>query len=145
MRRTSLYLCVLSILAIGEAARANILVELSFQQKLAESDVVIVGTVTSGTPRVQGQRTGTATVMTLATLKGTPEAQHIVRTQSRIPEEDPQCCQVGATYVMFLARPSEGSGLISVNGRFGMIRIGPADNDPKIEVIRPEPEGSAQK
>ena len=52
-----------------------------------------------------------------------------------IAEEDPQCCQVGAAYVMFLQRVRNEPALVSVNGRFGMIRIGPAHNDPEVTVI----------
>jgi hypothetical protein len=108
---------------------------MSFQEKLAASDVVIVGTVTASLPGRPERYDAKATILTLATLKGTPQAQHIVLIQDRIAEADPRCCQVGASYVMFLHRLTDGS-LQSVNGRFGMIRIGPAASDPKIEVIR---------
>jgi hypothetical protein len=116
-------------------AEANFLVEMSYAQKFAASDVVLVGTVTAATVAHAGRYDGTATVAVLTTLKGTPRAQYIVLTQSKIPEDSPQCCEVGATYVMFLGRSSDSSALWSVNGRFGMIRIGPASSDPKVEVV----------
>jgi hypothetical protein len=127
----------LVFLGLASSVFANILVEMSFEEKMKASDVVLVGTVTGATPGRDEEYDATATVTTLVTLKGTPQAQHVVLTQSRISEDNPQCCQVGATYVMFLGRSADGSGLRSVNGRHGMIRIGPAQGDPKIEVIEP--------
>lgn len=135
MRSAAKLLCLVSGWAFTAPAGANLLVEMSYQEKMASSDIVIVGTVTASVPGQPEKYDAAATVFTLATLKGTPQAQHIVLTQDRIPEDDPRCCQVGASYVMFLHRAADGS-LRSVNGRFGMIRIGPANNDPKIEVIR---------
>lgn len=116
-------------------ADANLLVEMSFKEKMTESDSVIVGTVTSTVPRHAGRYDASAVVSVIATLKGDPSAQLVVLTSSRIPEESPQCCLVGATYVMFLRRTPDGR-LRSVNGPFGMIKIGPERSDPAIEVLR---------
>lgn len=135
MRGPVKFLCLFSAWVGAAPAGAALLVEMSYQEKLAASDVVIVGTVTASVPGQPEKYDAAATVLTLATLKGTPQAQHIVLTQDRIPEDNPRCCQVGASYVMFLHRAADGS-LRSVNGRFGMIRLGPAASDPKIEVIR---------
>ena len=135
MRKLALILCLSAFPAINAPAQANLLVELSFAEKMATSDVVIVGTVTAAFPGRPEQFDATATVLTLATLKGTPEAQHIVLAREKIPENHTGCCQVGATYVMFLERTLDETRLRSINGRFGMIRIGPANNDPKIEVL----------
>ena len=135
--RTGMKLLIsLSLLGLAAPAAANVFVELSFARKMAESELVIVGTVTSTTPSRPGRFDGTATVRTLATLKGTPQQEVVVRRQSNIAEADPNCCQVGATYAMFLRRAPNGSGLVSVNGRFGMIRLGPVRDVPEFEVIR---------
>lgn len=136
MRKVALILSFLIAPALTAQAQANLLVELSFREKMAISEVVIVGTVTAALPGRPEQFDATATVQTLATLKGTPAAQHIVLTREKIPENHTGCCQVGATYVMFLERTSDETRLRSINGRYGMVRIGPADNDPKIEVLR---------
>lgn len=136
MRQLALILPLLIAPALTARAQANLLVELSFQEKMAISDVVIVGTVTAALPGRREQYDATATVHTLATLKGTPEAQHIVLTREKIPENHTGCCEVGATYVMFLERTPDESRLRSINGRYGMIRIAPANNDPKIKVLR---------
>ena len=135
MRRTFITIALMSTLIIIEPVRADILVELSFSEKMAASDVVIVGTVTAALPGHVDQFDATATVQTLATLKGRPHAQHVVFTQSRIPEDQLQCCEVGASYVMFLRHVPDRSELASVNGRHGMVRIGRANNEPRIEII----------
>jgi hypothetical protein len=131
---TELWLA-LGSLTLGAPARANFLVEHSFQAKMAEADLVIVGIVTAMHPGHPRQGDATAAVRIIAMLKGDPQSEIVVRTRSIIVEEDPQCCQDGATYVMFLQRVRNESALVSVNGRFGMIRIGPARNDPEVTVI----------
>lgn len=143
MRKSLLTFVLLGVLAVAGPGRADILVELSFPAKMAASDVVIVGTVTSAGPSHPDRYDATATVLTLATLKGIPEAQHVVFSQSRIPEDNLQCCEVGATYVMFLRRVPNRPEWVSVNGRHGMVRIGPANNEPRIQVI-PGPSLSRQ-
>lgn len=134
MRKSTLVMAMASLL-VAIPVRADVLVELSFNEKMEVSDVVIVGTVTAAMPGNPDQYNATATVLTLATLKGNPQAQHVVFTQSRIPEDNLQCCDVGGTYVMFLRRLSNGAGLVSANGQHGMIRIGPATNEPRLEVV----------
>jgi hypothetical protein len=135
MKKIWMKMVVIGLLAAACPAHANILVELSFQAKMAASDVVIVGTVTAANPGQDGQYDASVTVMTLATLKGRPQAQHIVLTQSRIAEDELQCCDVGSTYVMFLQHIPDSYKLTSVNSRHGMVRIGRADNEPRIEAV----------
>jgi hypothetical protein len=134
------FAAALLMLVLGAAmprpAQANLFIEMSFKEKVAESDVVIVGTIDSTTPGHPSQYDASATVSVLYTLKGAPPLRLVVLTKSRIQEESPQCCARGATYVMFLKRTSDGLQLRSVNGRFGMIRIGPERSDPQIEVLK---------
>lgn len=134
MRGNLICIAILSILAPQSSAIANVLVEHSFQQKMAESDVVIVGTVLAINPSNGNRLEETATVRAVAVLKGSPPHELFVRTQARIAEERPHCCEIGATYTMFLWRTSEGN-FASVNGRYGLVRIGPAANDPLLEPV----------
>jgi len=139
MRRNALSLALPIALALAAPARASILVELSFAAKMEAADLVIVGTVTAATPGHPDRYDATVTVTTLATLKGAPEARHIVFAQSRIAEDALRCCEIGATYVMFLRHVPGGAELASVNGRYGIIRIGPARNEPELQVVPPAP------
>jgi hypothetical protein len=138
---THLLKCIVPALIIVAGlpipASANLLVEMSFREKMAESDIVIVGTVSSTARSHAGEYDGSATITVLATLKGEPVSKLVVLTRERIAEESTQCCAVGATYVMFLRRTPDGKGLRSVNGRFGMIQIGPEKSDPTLEVLKP--------
>lgn len=131
---------LLSVLAAATPAAANLFVELSYDRKVEESDIVIVGRVTAVSPRNRDRYDGTATVSVISALKGHPAGELTVMTQSRISEADPQCCTLGATYMMFLRRAVDRPAFYSVNGRFGMVRIGPARNEPEIQAI-PEPRG----
>jgi hypothetical protein len=129
-------LAALGLLAAPAIAAANIFPELSFEEKMAEADIVIIGTVTAITPKVRDRYDATATVSVSVSLKGPPQALQIIRTQSRNPEADPACCEVGSTYVMFLARTVDGSSLVSVNGPYGIVRIGPAQRTPLLTSVK---------
>jgi len=122
---------------VSGSALANFFVEQSFQRKMAAADLVIVGTVVTMSVSHRHEADAAATVRPVATLKGAPQSEIVVRTQSGIPEADSDCCQVGATYVMFLQRVRNGLFVVPVNGKYGMIRIGPAHNEPEIQVIPP--------
>ena len=137
MPRAILRLAAVAALAIATAAEANIYVEHSFQQKMKEADVVFVGTVLTVQPGTPGQLDATATVAPVAMIKGAPQASFVVHTQSRAPEEGvaQACCEVGSTYMMFLKRTGDGASFASINGRFGLIRVGPARDEPEIKVL----------
>jgi len=103
-------------------AGANFLVEPSYQEKMALAQLVVIGTVTA-TDRGGHQGVGSnATLSVLQRLKGESPDTITVTTYSRIAEENPRCCEVGATYLMFLG---VGNGHPwSVWGQYGMVRIG---------------------
>lgn len=115
-------------------AKANYLVELSAGEKMKSSDVVAVGTVVAVTPPRPWPHGSTATLDVLAMLKGPPEPRLEVNLRWFTAEDAIDCCEVGAIYAMFLKRAPDGA-LVSINGRHGLIRIAPAENDPKFEVI----------
>ncbi|HYI63724.1 MAG TPA: hypothetical protein VEW71_02445 [Allosphingosinicella sp.] len=108
-----------AICALGAAmpGSANVLIEPSFAAKMARADLVVIGMVTAAPP-------GGATLDVLHTLKGRAGAVITVSTYSRARELDPQCCEVGATYLMFLHRRAQDRMPRSVLGRYGMIRVG---------------------
>jgi hypothetical protein len=126
---------IASILLItGVPVSANILVELSFQEKWNNSDLVIVGTVTGTRSTSESRTSSSVTIKPVAVLKGASQGEILVQTQSRIPEENPRCCELGATYMMFLDRTPQTGTFASVNGRFGLVRIGSATRKPEIRV-----------
>jgi len=112
------------LLAAASPAGANFVPEISFAQKLAMSDLVVIGTVTAIDRGGNGREGASATLRVLSTLKGEPPETVTVSTYSRIAESDPRCCDPGATYLMFLRRSPNDGMLTSVWGASGMIRIG---------------------
>jgi hypothetical protein len=113
----------LCALAVAQPAAANIVVEPTFQEKMDQSELVFIGTVTAID---RGGRRGvgsTAALSVLTTLKGENRASVVVSTYNEIDELNPRCCEVGATYIMFLRRPTPTGPFVSVRGAFGMIRI----------------------
>ena len=123
---------IFSVVAFAAAAGANLVVEPTYEQIMERSDLVIIGTVTAVE---HGGRNGfgsTATVSVLSTLKGDANGTIVVSTYSRIAEMNPRCCDVGATYMMFL-RSSPDRQLASTWGAYGMRRI--AGPPTRIEVL----------
>jgi hypothetical protein len=104
-------------------AQGNGLREPTLAEKMARSELVVIGTVnrTSGRPGLGSD--GMATLTVLTTLKGEASEVIIVSTSSTVAELDPRCCEVGATYLMFL-RAGSGGRYQSVSGGYGIVRVG---------------------
>jgi hypothetical protein len=115
---------------MAELAKANIVSEPTFAEKVALSELVVLGTVTEVDRGNRGGVGATATLVVLHTLKGPSATRIVVGTYHPAAELDPHCCELGATYLMFL-RPSVRDGrMISVWGRYGMVRIGAPRGSP---------------
>jgi len=106
----------------ADSAPANLVREPTYQEKMARAQLVVIGTVTA----VSGS---SVTVTVVNRLKGESPDIIAVGTYTRIEEMAVQCCDVGATYLMFLASPRNGGQYFSVWGRFGIIRIGAPRNE----------------
>ena len=121
---------------LAPPAAANFVTELSYDDRVRKSEYVVIGTVQDVTPVVPDRYESTARVTVRAVIKGQPDGELTVLRESPVAELDPQCCEVGATYLMFLARATQGGALYPVGGRQGMMRLGPAKT-PEVQVIRP--------
>jgi hypothetical protein len=113
---------MLCLLAVGPAS-ANLVVEPSFAQKMERADLVVIGTVTA-VDRGRGGSGSSAVLTVLQRLKGDSPDVLTISTYSRIEELNPRCCEVGATYMMFLFRSAPNERMFSDWGPYGMIRIG---------------------
>lgn len=117
-------LAALAALATAAPARANLVTEPTFAQLMTEAQLVVIGTVTASDYDRRRRSGSTATLSVIHTLKGEATGPVTVSTASAVAELNPRCCEVGATYLMFL-RPSARDGrLVSVWGLYGMIRVG---------------------
>ena len=122
MRRRFLLLATL-LAGIGTPGTANIVVPPTFEQLMSESTLVVIGTVTDLGRAGRNGRSSTATLNIHRTLKGADLQTLTVSTSSRIAELDPRCCEVGATYIMFLRGPGTTDVYASAWGLYGMVRI----------------------
>jgi hypothetical protein len=121
--RLSHLLAAIALCAAAPAA-ANFVVPPGFQQLMAESNLVVIGTVTAVNPGGRDGWGSTATLNVHRTLKGAERQTLVVATDSRIAELNPHCCGLGATYIMFLRGPGNDQVFSSVWGLYGMVRIG---------------------
>jgi hypothetical protein len=118
-----LILVALWALSAGPA-NANFVSEPTYQDKTARAALVVIGTVTAIDPGGRGGEGPNATLSVLQRLKGDSASTITVGTYSRISEMNVRCCEVGATYLMFLAPTVDNGQLQSVWGAYGMVRIG---------------------
>ncbi len=120
--RAARLMLVLSALGTSVPAFANLVSETTFQQKTSQAEVVILAIVKAvhGRP---GSNGSTATLAVSRILKGQSPKIIQVLTYSDIAELNPQCCEVGASYMMFLSRLPDGR-FVSIRGNYGIIRIG---------------------
>ena len=120
--RSRIVLAAVCAIAFAGPVGANFVTEPSFEQVMERSDVVVIGTVTATDRGGRGGFGSTATLSVLRTMKGYASDTITVSTYSRINEMNPRCCDVGATYMMFLVRSPDGQ-LASVWGAYGMRRV----------------------
>lgn len=124
IRKEVCALALLAVLATARPLQANLVTEPTFTQLMTDAQLVFIGTVASSDYDRRRRSGSTATLSVIHVLKGEATGPVTVSTYSNISELNPRCCEVGATYLMFL-RPSVRDGqLVSVWGQFGMIRVG---------------------
>ena len=130
MRKGFWLLAALSI-AFAAPGKANVVTPPRFEQLMSESTLVVIGTVTAVNSGDQSRNGGrnrngrgsTATLSVHHVLKGESGQRLTVRTYHPVAELNPRCCEVGATYIMFL-RPSASDGQpIPVWSDYAMVRI----------------------
>lgn len=131
--RVTRFLAAFALCAAAPAA-ANIVTPPSYEELMAESTLVVIGTVTEvNHGRSLFGRNGpgaTATLSVHHVVKGETGSSITVRIYHPVAELNPRCCEVGATYFMFL-RPSARDGRpIPVWTDYAMVRIaGPRQPD----------------
>lgn len=101
------------------SASANQYREISLGAKVSNSDLVIIGQVISTSTSDCLNLFSCATVKINTRLKGSEVATVKVLFHGPIAEENPICCKVGATYVLFLKHARNGY-YVSVNGPYGI-------------------------
>jgi hypothetical protein len=128
-----LVLAALRLFAIGSEAIAYSATEWSLTTKVERSDAIIVGKVLGTRKHLVGLSAGginlqgedhTATVMVTSVLKGSPSKEIVVDYAGPMPEDHPDCCVTGNSYVFFLEHV-RANLYESINQRYGIYRIAP--------------------
>jgi len=116
---SALACCLLAPSSIG-VGFANQLPRFSLEEKVAQSDVVLIGRVVAMRPENRVETY--ATVKVVEVLKGTVKGNVRFLAKGGISEMEPDCCDVGANYLFFLKK--DGSGIyFAVNGRYGVYKL----------------------
>ena len=120
-------ICILTVLAVSTIGKQSVAFEetpLPLDKKARMADLVIVGEVAGLSNRVVGEiREKFAKVTVTATLKGQSLGSVSVMYSGPISELNPNCCEVGRSYVFFLRNFGTGE-YESADGRFGIYPIG---------------------
>lgn len=128
MIRTLRYIaCVL--LLVPSAANSNLVVDVPLEEKVRSASLVVIATATAVAPAegIDHPAFRDVTFKPTRYLKGAPRkwtAQSVlsVRMGSSISELDPDCCVVGANYLLFLK--AEAGGIYKVvNPPHGIIAL----------------------
>jgi hypothetical protein len=108
----------------ASAALSYELVRRSFEENVRESDVIVIGSVTSERHDVVTDPGGLAyvSVAVIDVLKGQSEASIEFLVAPTIAEANPRCCIRGETYLLLLKRLGPGR-YEAVNGRYGVHKV----------------------
>lgn len=112
------------LLSVSIQCKANVLIELSLDEKSAQSDMVVIGTIGNILPcgvRDIGEchpGASTAMVVVADVLKGTPVDEILFRCREPLTEASPGACAPGEKYLLFLRLDARGV-FHSVNGPHG--------------------------
>jgi hypothetical protein len=115
---------VASCLIVAGLANANYVAELSLDEKVSASDLVVIGTVIPMPDSNETSRSVDeyATVQVETVLKGEASGSILFLSKGSISELNPDCCRAGARYFFLLKRINENK-FASVNGRYGVYLI----------------------
>lgn len=113
---------LITLAVIGDA-RANEVREMSLENKVRLSAIVVIGSVISTkTETVSNIELEYARIRVDTVLKGKVPDSVDVLAKGSISEMDPNCCEVGKTYLFFLVKSRNGK-FESANGPFGIYPI----------------------
>ncbi|WP_132862963.1 hypothetical protein [Stenotrophomonas sp. ATCM1_4] len=124
----------LLLLVFALECRANEFAEKNLDEKVAHSDLVVIGTINeliSCGSRIVGEcsaRAITATVAVSNVLKGSAPSELLFRCSEPFAEASPSACHPGTKYLLFLR--IDGNGIFhSVNGSHGAYELtSPTEN-----------------
>lgn len=113
------------LLACGmsHCARSLELRELSLDEKVASSEIVMIGSVKKIIKNTQDFGYDLAITVPTTVLKGTPPKEIKFAFNGSISEMHSDCCETGKSYLFFISKNTDGD-YNSVNGRYGVYSLG---------------------
>ncbi len=111
-----------ALLCCSQAGLSNQYKETSLSQKVENSDLVLIGKIASINSKSCVELSSCASVQVKSLLKGTPPKDFEILFNGPIAEENPLCCKIGETYLMFL-RKFKDRYYQSTNGPYGIYPI----------------------
>lgn len=103
----------------GLAVQLN---ELTLEEKVARSELVIIGDVSKTLKNTADFGYDVAIVTPITVLKGTVTTPIRVAFNGPIAEARPDCCDLGGRYVFFITKNPKGD-YYPVNGPLGIYRV----------------------
>ncbi|MFL7963360.1 hypothetical protein ACEI36_14105 [Pseudomonas kielensis] len=93
--------------------------KMSLEDKVSSSDLVFIGLVTKTQRNSQDFGYDLAITQPIEVLKGNPSEDIKIAYNGTIPEAQPNCCEVGKSYLFFVSKNPKGD-YYPVNGRYGV-------------------------
>jgi hypothetical protein len=118
-RMTATLLLTLVACFFSTSALSNQYKELTLRDKVDNSNIVLIGQVTSVSKSDCLNLNSCASIKTLKLLKGSQLERISVLFDGPIAEDDPICCKVGSIYLFFLRRVKDDY-YESANGPYGI-------------------------
>lgn len=109
------WLAALALVLSCTTAHANMLMKMSLDEMVRQSDLVVIGVATAHDDKVANISVDTA-------LKGRNPMEFELLTDVGIAEADPDCCVNGRRYLLFLRKTKDGY-FMSVDGHFAVVWI----------------------
>ena len=121
MRNIIKFLVLLTFVFQTTLAFGNKLRIMPPTERISNSSLIVIGRVLQVDKKIkQGMWTNKFAVISVTdVLKGESDAEVNVEYEGPIAELNPQCCEVGRSYIFFLRRV-DGYIFVPVNGPFGI-------------------------
>jgi len=118
------FLSLFSFIGTTSAFQVN---ELTLDEKVARSELVIIGDVSRTLAHTGDFGYDVAVITPVNILKGIVSSDIRVAFNGPVSESRPRCCEKGGRYLFFIAKNPSGD-YYSINGPFGIFRIDRSNN-----------------
>ncbi|HJU41067.1 MAG TPA: hypothetical protein VJ724_15970 [Tahibacter sp.] len=122
-RAPVVYLAV-SLLLVSSASQGYSYEEMSLEDKAKASELVLIGQVSTIFEKGCKSRYTCASLKVVNVVKGVPKGGIFVLFDGPIAEWNPECCEVGVSYLFFL-KHLDGNFFSSTDGPYGVYKVSP--------------------